>query len=101
VGRALVPSEALAAAIDAHAAPVVAAIRARDSGSAALTLKGSRDAPADAMACGALHDGGISPNLAVATSTRAPGFRMRGRFRDSPFSYRFTVDEVPPYLPLD
>ncbi|GAP52101.1 uncharacterized protein SAZU_6974 [Streptomyces azureus] len=140
VGRALVPSDALAAAIDAHAAPVVSAITARDSGSAALTLKGSRDAPPDAMACGALllaadnlladrdrrtmaeriepiafeafhraktytkrllNDGGISPNLAVATSTRAPGFRMLGRLRDSPYSYRFTVDEVPPYLPLD
>lgn len=140
MGRALVPSEALAAAIDAHAAPGVSAIRARDSGSAALTHKGSRDAPADAMACGALllaadnlladrdrrtmaeriepiafeafhraktytkrllNDGGFSPNLAVATSTRAPGFRVRGRFRDSPYSYRFTVDEVPPYLPLD
>lgn len=48
-----------------------------------------------------LNDGGFSPNLAVATSTRAPGFRVRGRFRDSPYSYRFTVDEVPPYLPLD
>ncbi|MEV6586849.1 hypothetical protein [Streptomyces acidicola] len=139
LGRPLVPSDTLAAAIDAHAAPVVSAITARDSGSTALTLTGSRVAPTDALACGALllaadnlladrerrtmaervepiafeafqraktytrgllSDGGISPNLAAATSTRALGFRARGRLRNSPYFDRFNVDEVPPYLPL-
>ncbi|WP_179199907.1 TniQ family protein [Streptomyces sp. NRRL B-24572] len=140
VARYLVPSDALIAAIDAHASPIVSAITARDSGSGALTLRGSRDAPADAMTSGALllaadnllvsrdrrtiaehiepiaseafrrakdytkhllNDGGISPSLTVATSPHVSAFRVRGRLRNSPYSHQFTVDEVPPYLPLD
>ncbi|MFB6932141.1 hypothetical protein [Streptomyces chartreusis] len=46
-----------------------------------------------------LRDGGISTNLARATSRREPGFRARSRLRRASRSYDYRVEEVPPLLP--
>ncbi|MER6068701.1 TniQ family protein [Streptomyces sp. NPDC001817] len=53
-GRELLPSEALATALDTHAAPVVSAVASQSSNSTTLPLRGTRAAPEDPTECGAL-----------------------------------------------
>ncbi|MDX3486608.1 TniQ family protein [Streptomyces sp. ID05-18] len=52
-GRSLLPSDALAALVDEHAAPVVAAIAAQHAGTTPV-LAGTRTAPDDPVVCAAL-----------------------------------------------